>query len=64
MIGYYFRLAFASFRRTPGITTLMVLAIAVGIALGTWAILNDQCERQRRCRARIDKRKIWRERQR
>lgn len=31
MIGYYFRLAFASFRRTPGIGVLMVLAIAVGI---------------------------------
>ena len=33
MIGYYFRLAFASFRRTPGITTLMVLAIAIGIGV-------------------------------
>jgi putative ABC transport system permease protein len=33
MIGYYLRLAFASFRRTPGITALMVLAIAVGIGV-------------------------------
>ncbi len=33
MIGYYFRLAIASFRRTPGITVLMVAAIAVGIAV-------------------------------
>ncbi len=31
MIPYYGRLAFASFRRTPGITALMVLAIAIGI---------------------------------
>ena len=34
MIGYYFRLALASFRRTPGITALMILAIAIGIVLG------------------------------
>ena len=33
MIGYFFRLAFASFRRTPGITALMVLAIAIGIGV-------------------------------
>jgi putative ABC transport system permease protein len=33
MFGYYFRLAIASFRRTPGITTLMVAAIAVGIGV-------------------------------
>ncbi|MEJ1966565.1 MAG: ABC transporter permease [Gammaproteobacteria bacterium] len=33
MIGYYFRLAFTSFRRTPGITVLMVLAVAVGIGV-------------------------------
>ena len=33
MIGYYFRLALASFRRTPGITLLMVLAVAVGIGV-------------------------------
>jgi putative ABC transport system permease protein len=33
MIGYYLRLAIASFRRTPGITALMVAAIAVGIAV-------------------------------
>lgn len=33
MIGYYFRLAFASFRRTPGLGILMVLAIAVGIGV-------------------------------
>ncbi len=31
MIPYYGRLALASFRRTPGITALMVLAIAIGI---------------------------------
>jgi len=33
MIGYYFRLALASFRRTPGLTALMVLAVAVGIGV-------------------------------
>jgi len=33
MIGYYFRLALASFRRTPGITLLMVLAVTVGIGV-------------------------------
>ena len=33
MFGYYLRLAFASFRRTPGITVLMVLAIAAGISV-------------------------------
>jgi putative ABC transport system permease protein len=33
MIGYYFRLAFASFRRAPGIGILMVLAVAVGIGV-------------------------------
>lgn len=33
MLGYYFRLAIASFRRTPGITALMVAAIAVGIGV-------------------------------
>jgi putative ABC transport system permease protein len=33
MTGYYFRLAFASFRRTPGLTALMVAAIAVGIGV-------------------------------
>lgn len=33
MIGYYLRLAIASFRRTPGITALMVAAIAVGIGV-------------------------------
>ena len=33
MIGYYFRLAFASFRRTPGLGILMVLAVAVGIGV-------------------------------
>jgi putative ABC transport system permease protein len=31
LIPYYGRLAIASFRRTPGITALMVLAIAIGI---------------------------------
>jgi putative ABC transport system permease protein len=31
MLSYYFRLALASFRRTPGITALMVLAIGVGV---------------------------------
>lgn len=33
MISYYFRLAFASFRRTPGLGILMVLAVAVGIGV-------------------------------
>ncbi len=32
MLGYYTRLAFKSFRRTPGLTALMVGAIAFGIA--------------------------------
>ena len=33
MFGYYLRLALRSFRRNPGITSLMVLAIALGIAV-------------------------------
>jgi putative ABC transport system permease protein len=33
MISYYFRLAFASFRRTPGLCILMVLAVAVGVGV-------------------------------
>src|SRR5215472_8694491 len=33
MLGYYLRLALRSFARTPGITALMVLAIALGIAV-------------------------------
>jgi putative ABC transport system permease protein len=33
MFGYYLRLAVSSFRRTPGITALMVLAIAAGISV-------------------------------
>jgi putative ABC transport system permease protein len=33
MLGYYTRLALRSFARTPGITALMVLAIALGIAV-------------------------------
>jgi putative ABC transport system permease protein len=33
MIGYYFRLALASFRRTPGLTALMVLAVGIGIGV-------------------------------
>ena len=33
MIGYYTRLAWKSFNRNPGITVLMVLAIALGIAV-------------------------------
>jgi putative ABC transport system permease protein len=33
MIGYYFRLALASFRRAPGLTALMVLAVAIGIGV-------------------------------
>ena len=32
MIGYYVRLAFNSFRRTPGLTLLMVCALALGIS--------------------------------
>jgi putative ABC transport system permease protein len=32
MLGYYLRLALKSFRRNPGITALMVIAIALGIA--------------------------------
>src|SRR5262249_19973161 len=33
MFGYYLRLALKSFGRNPGITSLMVLAIALGIAV-------------------------------
>jgi putative ABC transport system permease protein len=33
MLGYYLRLALLSFRRTPGLTALMVLAIGVGIGV-------------------------------
>ena len=33
MFGYYLRLALKSFGRNPGITVLMVLAIALGIAV-------------------------------
>src|SRR5215475_11819573 len=33
MFGYYLRLALKSFGRNPGISTLMVLAIALGIAV-------------------------------
>jgi putative ABC transport system permease protein len=33
MFGYYLRLAFASFRRNPGLTALMIMAIALGIAV-------------------------------
>jgi putative ABC transport system permease protein len=33
MLGYYYSLAFASFRRTPGLCALMILAIAVGIGV-------------------------------
>src|SRR5579862_1441036 len=33
MLGYYTRLALKSFGRNPGITVLMVLAIALGIAV-------------------------------
>ena len=33
MFGYYLRLALRSFGRNPGITALMVLAIALGIAV-------------------------------
>jgi putative ABC transport system permease protein len=33
MLGYYTRLAFRSFGRNPGISVLMVLAIALGIAV-------------------------------
>jgi putative ABC transport system permease protein len=33
MFGYYVRLASLSFRRTPGLTALMVLAIAAGISV-------------------------------
>lgn len=33
MLGYYFRLAFGSFRRTPGLCILMVLAVAIGIGV-------------------------------
>ena len=32
MLGYYLRLACKSFRRTPGLTALMVGAITFGIA--------------------------------
>src|SRR5438128_14117 len=33
MLGYYFQLAFGSFRRSPGLVILMVLAVAVGIGV-------------------------------
>src|SRR5215468_8309869 len=33
MLSYYLRLASLSFRRTPGITALMVLAMAAGISV-------------------------------
>jgi putative ABC transport system permease protein len=33
MLGYYTRLALKSFRRNPGVTALMLLAIALGIAV-------------------------------
>src|ERR1041384_6578573 len=33
MFPYYLRLAFGSFRRNPGLTALMIMAIALGIAL-------------------------------
>jgi putative ABC transport system permease protein len=33
MLAYYLKLALKSFRRNPGLTALMVLAIAVGIAI-------------------------------
>jgi putative ABC transport system permease protein len=33
MFGYYLRLASLSFRRTPGLTVLMVLAVAAGISV-------------------------------
>src|SRR5688572_31040277 len=33
MFAYYLRLALASFRRNPGITALMVFAIALGISV-------------------------------
>ncbi len=33
MLSYYVRLALASFRRNPGLTALMVLAIALGISV-------------------------------
>jgi putative ABC transport system permease protein len=35
MFAYYLRLALASFRRNPGLTALMVLAIALGISVCT-----------------------------
>ena len=33
MFGYYLRLALASFKRNPGLTALMVFAIALGILI-------------------------------
>jgi putative ABC transport system permease protein len=33
MLGYYMRLALRSFRRNPGLTVLMISAIAFGIAV-------------------------------
>ena len=33
MFSYYLRLAIASFRRNPGLTALMVMAIGLGIAV-------------------------------
>ena len=41
MLGYYTRLAFKSFRHTPGLTLLMTAAIALGIAISVVTITVD-----------------------
>lgn len=43
MFGYYLDLALRSLRRSPGLTTLMVLSIGVGVALAmtTWMLVHS-----------------------
>ncbi|MFT4197924.1 MAG: ABC transporter permease [Pseudoxanthomonas sp.] len=42
MFGYHLELALRSFRRSPGLTALMVLSIGVGVALAmsTWTLVH------------------------
>ena len=42
MLAYYLQLALRSFRRSPGLTALMVLSISVGVALAmsTWTLVH------------------------
>ncbi|HEX5488645.1 MAG TPA: ABC transporter permease, partial [Rhodanobacteraceae bacterium] len=43
MFGYYLDLAWGSLRRSPGLTSLMVLSIGIGVALAmtTWALVHS-----------------------